>query len=208
MSGQTVYWFSAVLGVSQEEVSGPVWSSRTLPTCSSSCMTASAAHGCSCSSTSLRFDSLGWRRMRHFTGTSGPRIATCWMAATSTESARDGPQDEDPTQNCEQNQFLWPTMITEPNQLIDEWHLSLILAADWLFYSPCDRKHLVVSKPLILKHQFISAAVFNSLWHPSARWWKHTHTHTHCREKLSEIFRRISETVFFMILVNCPFNQL
>lgn len=98
---------ASVICVSQVEVSGPVASSRTPPTSSSSCTTASEAHGCSCSSTSHRFDSQGWRRRTpRCTGTSVPRTATCWTGVTSTRNVRGGAEAEDQTQNCEQGTQL------------------------------------------------------------------------------------------------------
>lgn len=75
--------------LSQEEFFGPAASSPTLPTCSSSCTTASEARGCSCSWTRLQCASLVWsRRMRRSTGTCVPHIAICWTAATSNGSVK------------------------------------------------------------------------------------------------------------------------
>ncbi|CAK6983716.1 Hypothetical predicted protein, partial [Scomber scombrus] len=62
-----------------------VLSSRTRLTSCSCCTTASAARGCSCSSTRRRFDSRRCRtKMLRCTETSAPLIATCWTAARST----------------------------------------------------------------------------------------------------------------------------
>lgn len=103
--------------LSQEEFSAPAALFPTLPTCSSSCMTANAARGCSCSSTRLQCASLVWRRrMRRSTGTCVPHIAICWTAATSSGSVKAELWAGAPIPNCEHKSPHWwkPTPRSQP----------------------------------------------------------------------------------------------